>query len=137
MVILVIMHKIIMGTHTSILWTNTGFSHWKSRSLSRPIYLFGQTNLATVFILFFIFIFFYKITRPLQSTTVFRKRKTNFGVKKKMLFARKEDHSLLTLTCIGATIRIGREIQCLPCAVFFFFKPSTKKFIQSWDTLQN
>ena len=35
-----------------------------------------------------------------------------------MLFARKEDHSLLTHTCIGATIRIGREIQCFPYAGF-------------------
>ena len=30
----------------------------------------------------------------------------------------------LLQTCIGATIRMGREIQCLPYAGFFFMKMS-------------
>ena len=37
-----------------------------------------------------------------------------------MIFGEKEDHSLLTHTCIGATICIVQEIQCLPYAEFFF-----------------
>ena len=36
-----------------------------------------------------------------------------------MFFGEKEDHSLLTNNCIGDTIRIGREIQCLLYAGFF------------------
>ena len=59
--------------------------------------------------------------QPLQPKKMSTKKKIN--VQKKIniyTFDKNKDQSLLTPTCIGATIRIGREIQCLPYAEFFF-----------------
>ena len=71
-----------------------------------------------------------KITQPLKANKkianklVFLKSRNFFQPKnilgkKHTSVYKKEDHSLLTHTCIGATIRISQEFQCLPRAGFF------------------
>ena len=53
---------------------------------------------------------FYKIMQHLKAIFVFTKLKK---LDAKKFFSKKEDHILLAHSCICATIRIRRDIQCL------------------------
>ena len=67
------------------------------------------------------------MTQPLQPPKQLWPKtnlKCNKNIKKNIKKCQKVDHSLLTQTCIGTTIRIGPAIQCLP---YVGFLPMTFK----------
>ena len=67
-------------------------------------------------VIFFILIFFERL-RDFSQRERERKRLRNFSPKKNK-FLNKNKIMQLLQNCIGPTIRIGREIQCLPYAGF-------------------
>ena len=57
----------------------------------------------------------YKTMQPIQPQFLFAKQKLFCCTKLNFLISLQKKNSLITMhTCIRATIRIGREIECLP-----------------------